>query len=241
MVYWSLYVFHSFNNRSKRVLLLRIRFSSLLFIYFFSGSIMTCDQRADHSRTLLHIFQNREVCQGGAPARFLFRLEWKHLRAEISSCCSVIGPSAAILDSAAHLIALARCQSCSQNLPPSYQIVLLGLRVPHWLPRRLLLHSNTECVSAAVRCAQAGERWEEPRGTGQRNMDPRKTLLPLLWILLLKLEEDCCAEEGMWEAPCAFGCSVSWNCASQRCSCSTVSLAHLRLSWGRKQVHAYFC
>lgn len=29
-------------------------------------------------------------------------------------------------------------------------------------------------------------------------MDLRKTLISVLWILLLKLEEDCNAEEGMW-------------------------------------------
>lgn len=36
-------------------------------------------------------------------------------------------------------------------------------------------------------------------------MDLRRTLVLALWILLLKLEEDCRAEEGMWRrARCLF-------------------------------------
>lgn len=66
-------------------------------------------------------------------------------------------------------------------------------------------------------------------------MDPRKALLPLLWILLLKLEEDCCAEEGM----CALGRALFPE--TVRRGASPVSLAHLRLSWGRKKVRVCFC
>lgn len=33
-------------------------------------------------------------------------------------------------------------------------------------------------------------------------MDLRKTLISVLWILLVNLEEDCHAEEGMWGRVC---------------------------------------
>ena len=33
-------------------------------------------------------------------------------------------------------------------------------------------------------------------------MDLRKTLVSVLWILLLNIEEECLAEEGMWKKKC---------------------------------------
>lgn len=106
--------------------------------------------------------------------------------------------------------------------------------------------TNRECVSAAVRCAQAGERWQVPRGTGQTNMDLRKTLISLLWILLLNHLEDCHTEEGMWKHMVFFflpliGCSQTGSRSWQRRSTDRMSAADslvfaLVLSWN--QVHA---
>lgn len=119
--------------------------------------------------------------------------------AEVSGCSSLIGRPSRTLHTTSHFIELARRQSPRQNPPPRYQIDRLTAWFLHYLPRRRPLDSNPECVSAAVRCAQAGERWQEPRGTGQTNMDLRKTLISVLWILFVNLVEDSHSEEGRWK------------------------------------------
>ena len=48
-------------------------------------------------------------------------------------------------------------------------------------------------------CAQAGEKWPEPRGPGQTNMELPKTLISVLWILFLNTVKDCHGEEGTWK------------------------------------------
>lgn len=57
--------------------------------------------------------------------------------------------------------------------------------------------SGVRLCCGALRAGQTGQRWQEPRGTGQTNMDLRKTMMTVLWILLLNPVEDSHAEEGV--------------------------------------------
>lgn len=81
-----------------------------------------------------------------------------------------------------------------------------GSRFPALIAQTASAPIRTPSASL-LRCVarRLGERWQVPRGTGQTNMDLRKTLISVLWILLLKLEEDCHAEEGMWKRVYVWG------------------------------------
>lgn len=72
----------------------------------------------------------------------------------------------------------------------------------HYLPKRHQFPSEALASASVVRCVARSLESDatEPRAAGHANMDLRRVLGSVLWILLLNIEGDCHAEEGM----CSF-------------------------------------
>ena len=91
-------------------------------------------------------------------------------------------------------IALAWCQSNAQHPPPRCQMrgVVSGVR------------TSPDCLPSKWCVASGRERWPELRDAGQSNMELFKTLISVLWMLLLNGNKGCYAEEGMWKPIICF-------------------------------------